>query len=97
MVPYLGSSFRGDSIIGVSRLFHMPSQEGGVNINAVIWNIMLFCMMLPYAYDSAYTPYSCSPVSRLLWLKTISLAALRCALRKVRACLLLLVVMGLGI
>ena len=30
----------------------MPSQEGGVNIYAVIWNIMLVCMILPYAYKS---------------------------------------------
>ena len=34
----------------------MPSQEGGVNIYAVIWNIMLFCMILPYAYVCSGSP-----------------------------------------
>ncbi len=66
MVPYLGGSFRGDSLMSVSRCFHMPSQEGGVNIPAVIWNIMLFCMILPYAYEFGNALVSAPPVAAIL-------------------------------
>ena len=31
-------------------VFHLLSQEGGGNIYAVIWNIMLFYILLPHAY-----------------------------------------------
>ena len=40
----------GNYVHSVSRCFHMLSQEGGVNIYAVIWNIMLIYLILPYAY-----------------------------------------------
>ena len=42
-------------MVCVSRCAHMLSQEGGVNIHAVIWYIMLFCMILPYAYGRLLT------------------------------------------
>ena len=47
-------------------VFHLLSQEGGVNMYAVIWNIMLFYMLLPYADVWLRTFTIPSPIAAVL-------------------------------
>ena len=84
--------------MSVSRCFHMPSQEGGVNIYAVIWNIMLFCMLLPYAYEHGNTLLNAPPCCRYFGSRLLVLQLCACVAKIMLACMLLLLgVMGSGI
>ena len=78
-------------------VFHLLSQEGGVNIYAVIWNIMLFYMLLPHAHVWLKT-HVIPPFIALFWLKTIESCGCLCVAKmRVPCLLLLLLVLGLGI
>ena len=79
-MPYLGSSFReGTEFIVSAVVFHMLSQEGGVNIYAVIWNIMLFCMLLPFAYVWLRTLMILPPAAAVLAQDNMSCSGCACA------------------
>ena len=91
MVPYLGGSFRRDKMIGSAVVFHMLSQEGGVNTHAVLWYIVLFHML--YVTSSClWITYEFPLLSPPLWLKTNCLDSVLCllvVLKSAFACLLL--------
>ena len=72
----------------------MPSQEGGVNIPGVVWYIMLFGMLLPYAYDLAILYVIAPSPCRHFGSRRESWHVALCLLKVLLCALLLLVVTG---